>query len=240
MLKAAGLRKSFGATKAVDGVSLALEPGRILGLLGPNGAGKTTTVSMLAGLLAPDAGEVSMQGRPLKGDADPGKRLMGLVPQEIALYEELTARDNLALFGALYGLQGCLLNNAMASSLAFVGLSDKAKDKVKTFSGGMKRRLNLAAGLLHGPARPSVGRAHGRRRSSEPERHLRQPRSPQGARQGHALHDALHGGGGAPLRLPRDRGPRDNHRRGNPQGAPSAQSPGPTASWWSSTSPTGD
>jgi len=162
VLKALGLKKSFGATKAVDGVSLTLEPGRILGLLGPNGAGKTTTVSMLSGLLVPDEGEVRVQGRPLAGDADPGKRLMGLVPQEIALYDELSARDNLTLFGSLYGLEGRRLKEAMASSLAFVGLSDKVKDKVKTYSGGMKRRLNLAAGLLHDPPillldEPTVG-----------------------------------------------------------------------------------
>jgi ABC-2 type transport system ATP-binding protein len=162
VLKATGLKKSFGTTRAVDGVSLSLEPGRILGLLGPNGAGKTTTVSMLSGLLIPDSGEVRVQDRPLRGDADPGKRLMGLVPQEIALYEELSARDNLSLFGSLYGLRGRSLEEAMASSLAFVGLSDKAKDKVKTYSGGMKRRLNLAAGLLHDPPillldEPTVG-----------------------------------------------------------------------------------
>jgi len=162
VLEAADLRKSFGDVKAVDGVSLALEPGRILGLLGPNGAGKTTTVSMIAGLLKPDAGVVRLDGRPLKGDADPGKRLIGLVPQDIALYEELSARDNLLLFGALYGLDGKALEEAMASRLAFVGLADRAKDKVKTYSGGMKRRLNLAAGLLHDPPvllldEPTVG-----------------------------------------------------------------------------------
>jgi len=104
MLEAVNLRKTFGKIVAVDDVSIRLEAGKILGLLGPNGAGKTTTVSIIAGLLTPDRGEVRIDGRPLSGDTDPAKRRIGLVPQDLALYEELSARDNLRFFGALYNL----------------------------------------------------------------------------------------------------------------------------------------
>jgi ABC-2 type transport system ATP-binding protein len=151
MLEARNLAKAFGRVVAVDGVSLTLQPGQLLGLLGPNGAGKTTTVSMLAGLLPPDRGEVFVDGHRLAGDADPAKRRIGLVPQEVALYEELTARDNLRFFGGLYGFRGVVLEHALASVLELVGLADRARDRVTTYSGGMKRRLNLAAGLLHDP-----------------------------------------------------------------------------------------
>jgi ABC-2 type transport system ATP-binding protein len=145
------VRKSFGSTLAVDDVSFALESGRLTALLGPNGAGKTTTVSMIAGLAAPERGEVLVNGQPLRGDTDPAKGRIGLVPQDLALYEELSARDNLRFFGALYGLVGRALNEAIAAALDLVELSDRARDTVKTFSGGMKRRLNLAAGILHDP-----------------------------------------------------------------------------------------
>jgi ABC-2 type transport system ATP-binding protein len=145
------LRKSFGAMVAVDDVSLALEKGMLVGLLGPNGAGKTTTVSMIAGLVTPERGEVLVGGQRLGGDTDPAKRHIGLVPQDLALYDELTARDNLRFFAALYNLSGAARDRAIASALELVGLADRARDAVKTFSGGMKRRLNLAAGILHDP-----------------------------------------------------------------------------------------
>ena len=145
------LRKSFGSLVAVDDVSFSLEPGKLVGLLGPNGAGKTTTVSIVSGLIRPDKGDVLIGGRPLIGDTDPGKRRIGLVPQDIALYDELSARDNLRFFGALFGLSGSALEKSMAAALDLVGLADRTRDAVKTFSGGMKRRLNLAAGLLHDP-----------------------------------------------------------------------------------------
>ena len=151
MLEAVNLRKTFGTLVAVDDVSLRLEKGETVGLLGPNGAGKTTTVSMLCGLATPDRGRVSIDGRPLGGDTNPGKRKIGLVPQDLALYEELSARDNLQFFGALYGLAGAELEAALTSAFELVGLADRARDRVKVFSGGMKRRLNLAAGLLHDP-----------------------------------------------------------------------------------------
>ena len=151
MLIARNLRKTFGSIVAVDDVSFAVEPGQLLGLLGPNGAGKTTTVSMLTGLVAPDSGEVIIAGRRLGGDTDPAKRRIGLVPQDLALYDELSARDNLRFFGALYRLSGAALDEAIRQSLELVELSDRARDRVGTYSGGMKRRLNLAAGLLHDP-----------------------------------------------------------------------------------------
>jgi ABC-2 type transport system ATP-binding protein len=151
LLDARQLVKRFGPRTAVDGVSFALRRGEAVGLLGPNGAGKTTTISMLSGLLAPDGGEVRLGGQPITGDTDPRKRLLGLVPQELALYEELTARDNLEFFGALYDLHGAGLATAVESALKFVGLAERRGDKVKTFSGGMKRRLNLAVALLHDP-----------------------------------------------------------------------------------------
>jgi ABC-2 type transport system ATP-binding protein len=151
MLDIRHLRKSFGSLVAVDDVSFAVERGQLVGLLGPNGAGKTTTVSMIAGLLTPDRGEVLVGGSRLAGDTDPKKRQIGLIPQELALYDELPARGNLRFFGALYGLSGAALDTAIGSALALVGLADRVDDRVSTFSGGMKRRLNLAAGLLHDP-----------------------------------------------------------------------------------------
>ena len=151
MLDIRHLRKSFGPLVAVDDVSFAVERGRLVGLLGPNGAGKTTTVSMIAGLLTPDRGDVLVGGARLAGDTDPKKRRIGLVPQDLALYDEMSARANLRFFGALYGLSGAALDKAIASALDLVGLADRINDRVSTYSGGMKRRLNLAAGLLHDP-----------------------------------------------------------------------------------------
>ena len=151
MLDVTRLRKSFGSLTAVNEVSFSLESGQLLGLLGPNGAGKTTTVSMIAGLVTPDGGEVLVGGRRLTGDTDPAKRRIGLVPQDLALYEELSARDNLKFFGALYGLSGAALEKSIGKALELVGLADRARDAVKVFSGGMKRRMNLAAGILHDP-----------------------------------------------------------------------------------------
>ena len=162
MLAVRNLRKSFGTLVAVDGASFSVEPGQLVGLLGPNGAGKSTTVAIISGLLTADSGEVTIAGEPLAGDTDVKKRLIGLVPQDLALYEELPAAANLRLFGALYGLKGRALEEAIGSALLLVGLAERANDAVRTFSGGMKRRLNLAAGLLHDPQillldEPTVG-----------------------------------------------------------------------------------
>jgi len=151
ILEVRQLRKSYGPLVAVDDVSFTLEAGKLVGLLGPNGAGKTTTVSMVSGLVTPERGEVLIAGRKLGGDTDPAKRRIGLVPQDLALYEELSALANLKFFGALFNLSGAALTRAIGSALELVGLSDRSKDLVKTYSGGMKRRLNLAAGLLHEP-----------------------------------------------------------------------------------------
>lgn len=150
MLEVSGLRKTYGEIVAVDGVSFRAGKGETIGLLGPNGAGKTTTVSMIAGLVRPDAGEVRIAGRTLRGDTDPAKRSMGLVPQDIGLYEEMSAHENLHLFGALYGMEGAVLKRAMDEALDLVGLKERSREPVKSFSGGMKRRLNLAAAVLHG------------------------------------------------------------------------------------------
>jgi ABC-2 type transport system ATP-binding protein len=162
MLEVTGLHKRYGDVVAVEEVSFVARPGEMVGLLGPNGAGKTTTVAMIAGLLAPDRGEVRIDGGVVRGETDPVKLRLGLVPQEVALHDELSARENLALFGALYGMRGAPLARAMESAFEVAGLADRAKDRVATFSGGMKRRLNLAAALLHGPQillldEPTVG-----------------------------------------------------------------------------------
>jgi ABC-2 type transport system ATP-binding protein len=162
MLEVIALRKNYGGIVAVNGVSLKAAKGETIGLLGPNGAGKTTTVSIIAGLLRPDSGEVLIDGRRLQGDTDPAKRNIGLVPQDIGLYPEISARENLDLFGALYGMDGPHRRRAIDAALDLVGLAERAKDKVEGFSGGMMRRLNLAAALLHDPQlllldEPTVG-----------------------------------------------------------------------------------
>jgi ABC-2 type transport system ATP-binding protein len=162
MFEIRGLMKRYGAIQAVDGISFSVARGETLGLLGPNGAGKTTTVSMIAGILKPDSGEIRLEGRVMRGDTDPVKNRIGLVPQELALFEQLSARVNLETFGGLYGLSGPGLKRAVAAQLELVGLADRAADPVSTFSGGMKRRLNLAAALLHEPKllildEPTVG-----------------------------------------------------------------------------------
>lgn len=162
MLKALALRKSYGSLVAVDGITFEVAKGETIGLLGPNGAGKTTTVSMIAGLLAPDSGQVSIDGQPVGGERNPVKRKIGLVPQDLAIYEELPAIANLQLFAALYDISGAPAAKAIDAALDLVGLRDRARDNAGTFSGGMKRRLNLAAALLHDPSvllldEPTVG-----------------------------------------------------------------------------------
>ena len=156
------LHKKFGAITAVAEVSFGAEPGKILGLLGPNGAGKSTTISMLAGLIRPDSGRVSIDAATLGTGADPTKRKLGLVTQEIALLEELPARMNLEFFGGLYGLSGPALRARIAAVLELTSLADRARDPPSTFSGGMRRRLNIACALLHEPQillldEPTVG-----------------------------------------------------------------------------------
>ncbi len=160
VLSCVGLAKRFGQRSAVDGVGFEVSPGEIYGLLGPNGAGKTTTIKMICGLLDADAGSVRICGRPL---AELSVRsLVGYVPQDIALYPDLSARENLAFLGRLYGLRGRLLDERIAEALELTELSDRGKDRVDAYSGGMRRRLNIAAGLLHHPVllvldEPTVG-----------------------------------------------------------------------------------
>jgi ABC-2 type transport system ATP-binding protein len=162
LLEVKELVKSYGARRAVDGVSFQVRAGQTVGLLGPNGAGKSTTVAMLCGLLAPDAGTVLLDGAPVGTGAAAVKRRIGLVPQDLALYEDLAAHENLRLFGALYGMKGRTLDERIDQVLGQVNLRERMRDKPSTFSGGMKRRLNIAAALLHDPAllvldEPTVG-----------------------------------------------------------------------------------
>ena len=151
MLAASGLYKSYGSKAAVDGISIAVRPGEIVGLLGPNGAGKSTTVAMLCGLTPPDRGEVRVGGEAIAGDASLAKRRIGLVPQDVSLFEDLSAIRNLELFGALYGLDAATRRNRAHAALELVGLGNEARAKPATFSGGMKRRLNIACALVHDP-----------------------------------------------------------------------------------------
>jgi ABC-2 type transport system ATP-binding protein len=151
MLEARDLWKSYGTRKAVEGVSLAVKAGEIVGLLGPNGAGKSTTVAMLCGLTPPDRGSVTIGGEAVGEERNAVKRRIGLVPQDISLFEDLSAIGNLELFGALYGITGRTLHDRTHAALELVGLADRAKSRPSTFSGGMKRRLNIACALVHDP-----------------------------------------------------------------------------------------
>jgi ABC-2 type transport system ATP-binding protein len=162
LLNVRGLSKSYGERRAVDGVSFQVQAGQTVGLIGPNGAGKSTTVSMICGLLRPDAGSVELDGVAIGAGPSDVKRRIGFVPQDLALYEDLSARENLRLFAALYGIKGAQMKARCDEVLALVNLLDRAADKPSTFSGGMKRRLNIAAALMHDPQllildEPTVG-----------------------------------------------------------------------------------
>jgi ABC-2 type transport system ATP-binding protein len=167
MVETKDLAKTYGnaqkgEVQAVKGINLQIQKGEIFSLLGPNGAGKTTTISMISGLLEPTRGDASIGGFSITREPLQAKRLLGVVPQEIALYPSLTARQNLDFFGRMYGLKGKDLSNRIDAMLDFVELSDRQADKIETYSGGMKRRVNIAAGLLHDPQvvymdEPTVG-----------------------------------------------------------------------------------
>ena len=162
LLKVERLSKSFGAIRAVDSVSFEVRPGEIYGLLGPNGAGKTTSITMISGLLKPDAGEVFVAGAAFWADPQKAKRIMGVVPQELAIYEELSGRENLEFWGRMAGLSSRDAKSRATELLEALTLTDRAKDAVKTYSGGMKRRINLGCALLHRPKlllldEPTVG-----------------------------------------------------------------------------------
>ena len=161
MIEVRELRKSFGATVAVDGVSFDVGRGETFGLLGPNGAGKSTTIGMLVGVMRPDGGTVLVNGA-AKPTETAARLAIGVAPQSLSLYEELSARENLTFFARLYRLSGAKLAERVGWALDFAELNERAKDRVKTFSGGMKRRLNLAVALVHDPQilfldEPTVG-----------------------------------------------------------------------------------
>jgi len=161
-IEVSNLRKKFGDLEALRGISFAVKAGEIYGLLGPNGAGKSTTIGVLCGLVIPDAGTARLNGLDVVQNAVEARRSLGVVPQEVALYTELSARDNLTFFGRLYGLGGRDLSKRVDDALALVSLSGRAKEPIERYSGGMLRRLNIAAGVLHGPSvilldEPTVG-----------------------------------------------------------------------------------
>jgi ABC-2 type transport system ATP-binding protein len=162
VLEVQDLRKRYGDLEAVRGVSFTIREGETYGLLGPNGAGKTTTISMVCGLLRRDAGTVTLDGSRIDVGAVAAKAGIGYVPQELAIYPDLTARENLVFFGRLYGLGGATLRTRVDEVLELIGLAERGKDRTDHFSGGMQRRLNIGIGLLHGPRlllldEPTVG-----------------------------------------------------------------------------------
>jgi ABC-2 type transport system ATP-binding protein len=162
MIEVETLRKEYDGLVAVDDVSFVARPGEIFGLLGPNGAGKSTTIGCISGLLSPTGGRVRVQGHDLAREPRAAKARMGVVPQEVALYEDLAAEENLRFWGEAYGLRGGRLAERVRTVLETVGLLDRAEDRVETFSGGMKRRLNFGCGIVHGPEvllldEPTVG-----------------------------------------------------------------------------------
>jgi ABC-2 type transport system ATP-binding protein len=162
ILEVQNLVKNYGDFKAVKGVSFNIEEGEIFSLLGPNGAGKTTTISMLSTLYTPTSGDAAIGGHSVTKDPMAVRGVIGVVPQDLALYEDLTARENLIFWGQMYNLSGKALNSRVDEVLEQIGLTDKAKNRVKTFSGGMKRRVNIGVGLLHKPRllfmdEPTVG-----------------------------------------------------------------------------------
>ncbi len=161
-IEISNLQKSFGSFQAVRGVSFTVEEGEIFSLLGPNGAGKSTTISMLAGLLQPNGGDGRIMGHSVVRDSDAARAALGVVPQDIALYGDLSARENLMFWGKMYGLRGAALQRRVDEVLEITGLTDRQKGRVDTFSGGMKRRINIGAALLHHPKviimdEPTVG-----------------------------------------------------------------------------------
>jgi ABC-2 type transport system ATP-binding protein len=162
MLTTNNLTKRYGSITALDGVSLTLEAGEIFGLLGPNGAGKSTLMSLVAGLRQPDEGEILCLGERMRPERITQRAQLGFVPQALALYEELSGEENLRLFGRLYGLSGSVLRERVEEGLCLVQLQDRRRDQVKTYSGGMQRRLNIIAAVLHRPLlllcdEPTVG-----------------------------------------------------------------------------------
>jgi len=161
-LEVKNLRKNFGELKAVQGINFDVRQGEIFSLLGPNGAGKSTTISMLSGLLAPAEGDALIMGHSIRSDATAARACLGVVPQDIALYPDLSARENMVFWGKMYGLRGAALKSRVDEILKVIGLVERQRDRVGTFSGGMKRRVNIGVALLHKPQviimdEPTVG-----------------------------------------------------------------------------------
>ena len=162
MIQVKNLTKSYGDIKALKGISFEISDGEIFGMLGPNGAGKSTTINILSTILKPDSGEVFLNGLELKNNINTCKKIIGVVPQEISLYEDLSAIDNLMFWGSLYKIEKSELKERSNSVLKLLGLYERKNDKIKTYSGGMKRRINIATALLHSPKilfmdEPTVG-----------------------------------------------------------------------------------
>lgn len=162
MLKVENLYKSYDDRVVTNDFTLSIEKGESFGLLGPNGAGKSTIISMISGLFPPDKGKITVGGIELLKSTKQAQKLIGVVPQEIALYPTMTAKENLMFWGRMYGLKGTVLKSQVEETLEIIGLTDRAKDKVGTFSGGMKRRVNIGASILHNPEllimdEPTVG-----------------------------------------------------------------------------------
>ena len=151
MIEVEAVHKQYDDLKAVDDVSFTAEPGKVFGLLGPNGAGKSTTIGCISGLIEPTSGRVRVLGHDVIIERRAARESLGVVPQELALYEDLSAKENLVYWGSAYGLRGAYLYNRISDVLAVTGLLDRATEPVKRFSGGMKRRLNLACALVHAP-----------------------------------------------------------------------------------------
>lgn len=162
IIKVSKLEKSYKSNKVIKGISFGVEKSEILCFLGPNGAGKSTTINILTGALGYESGNIFYKGEKIENSMRKYKQQLGIVPQDIALYEDLSAEKNISFFASIYGLRGDKLEDAVKNALEFAGLTDRAKDKVKTFSGGMKRRLNIACAITHNPEvlimdEPTVG-----------------------------------------------------------------------------------
>ena len=151
MIDVSNLRKQFGNFTAVEDISFVMRPGEVFGLLGPNGAGKSTTIGCISGLIAPSAGKIEIAGHDIVHQPRSAKARLGIVPQELAIYEDLSTVQNLRYWGAAYGLRGAALSDRVATVLDVIGLVDRARDKPRDFSGGMKRRLNFGCGIVHQP-----------------------------------------------------------------------------------------
>ena len=212
VLECRELRKRFGDLEAVRGVSFRIAEGETYGLLGPNGAGKTTTISMVCGLLDADAGEVVVAGAPMTTRSVREKAAIGYVPQELAIYPDLSARENLRFFARLYGLPSHVARERVDEVLRVIGLTDRARRAGEELLGRHAASSEHRHRPAASPAAAGARRADGRRRSAEPQRHPRERRGARSRGNGRALHDALHGGGRAALRPHRD------HRPGRAEG----------------------